>query len=172
MKTKTDEHIMELVAAGALEHLSILFNRYHKHVYNFIFKMSGNRDLSEDITQEVFYKIVKYRSSYNGGSFKTWMFTIARNSLASHFKKNKQLVAIDKESLSISTDTGGGEDSTQLQYALAQLSETDREVIILNRLQEIKYEELAVMLNSTPGAVKTKVCRALDKLREAYFKHI
>ncbi len=57
---------------------------------------------------------------------------------------------------------------SDLHLAISQLDASDRELVILNRLQEIKYEELAEIVGSTPGAVKTKVCRALGKLKTIY----
>ena len=78
---------MQEVARGALDSLEELFDRHHKHVYHFLLKMSGDVMLSEDLTQEVFYKVMKYRETYNNGRFVSWLFTIARNSLKTHMKK-------------------------------------------------------------------------------------
>ena len=88
METLSDEMIMQKVSEGNLDLLKILFDRHHKHVYNFLYKMSGDRMLAEDLTQDVFYKLIKYRNSYNNGSFLSWMFTIARNSLKTYYTRN------------------------------------------------------------------------------------
>ena len=88
MKELTDESLMQQVANGNLDILKVLFERHHAHVYNFLYKMSRDKMLSEDIAQEVFYKVMKYRSSYNNGNFVSWLFTIARNSLHTHFRRN------------------------------------------------------------------------------------
>ncbi|MEM9363026.1 MAG: sigma factor, partial [Bacteroidota bacterium] len=77
METLTDEILMQKVATGDLDLLKLLFDRHHTHVYNFLYKMSGDRMLSEDLTQDVFYKVIKYRGSYKNGSFVSWLFTIA-----------------------------------------------------------------------------------------------
>ncbi len=171
MEKLTDEILMKKVAQGNLDVLKILFDRHHKYVFNFLFKMCGDRMLSEDITQEVFYKLMKYRSSYNNGKFVSWLFTIARNSLHSHYRKvskNEDMNAIDLK-LVITEDEA--KDYSDLHSALNQLESSDRELLILNRLQEIKYNELAEIVGSTPGAVKTKVSRALQKLKTLYFKN-
>ena len=89
LKQQTDEQLMREVAHGDLDKLRFLFERHHVYLYNFLYKMSGDTTLSEDITQEVFYKIIKYRSSYKNGKFVSWMFTIARNSLATHYTRDK-----------------------------------------------------------------------------------
>lgn len=165
---------MQKVATGNLDLLKVLFDRHHKHIYNFLYKMSGDRMLSEDLTQDVFYKLIKYRASYKNGSFVAWLFTIARNNLKSHFTRNhKNHEDIDiLEYKQLESQENKQEDYTHLQNALNKLDATDRELVILNRFQEVKYEELAEIINSTPGAVKTKVCRALKKLKTIYLENI
>ena len=64
------------------------------------------------------------------------------------------------------------EDYSHLHKALQQLVASDRELVVLNRFQGIRYEELAEILNSTPGAVKTKMSRALKKLKTVYLQTI
>lgn len=173
MKAFTDEELMQQAAEGDLDSLKILFERHHHHVFNFLNKMTGDRMLSEDLTQEVFYKIMKYRTTYARGRFVVWMFTIARNSLNTYYRRNKghheSLDEQDEKLLKVTNVEP--EDYTQLQWALDQLEAPDRELLILNRLREIKYNELAEIMNSTPGAVKTKVCRALKKLKVVYFEN-
>ncbi|TMM58668.1 sigma-70 family RNA polymerase sigma factor [Maribacter algarum] len=172
MEQLTDEILMAKVANGNLDLLKILFERHHKHVFNFLHKMCGDRMLSEDITQEVFYKLMKYRTSYNDGKFVSWLFTIARNSLNTHFRrvsnKTEDIETIDYK---VAVHEEVKQDYSDLHLAINKLDASDRELVILNRFQEIKYEELAEIVGSTPGAVKTKVSRALKKLRAIYFKN-
>lgn len=171
MEKLTDEILMSKVANGNLDVLKILFERHHKHVFNFLHKMCGDRMLSEDLTQEVFYKLMKYRSSYNNGKFVSWLFTIARNSLNTHFRRvtytSNDLDGLDK----LVAEEEEKKDFSDLHLAINQLDPSDRELLILNRFQEIKYEELAEIVGSTPGAVKTKVSRALKKLKTIYFQN-
>ncbi len=171
--SETDEELMARVAGGELSELKTLFERHHLHLYNFLYKMSGDKMLSEDIAQEVFYKVMKYRNSYNNGKFISWMFTIARNSLSSHYKmaKGKYTGLEGLEYKLTENDTVQTEDYSHLQSALNSLSSTDRELLIMNRFQEIKYQELAEIMESTPGAIKTKVSRAIQKLKKIYFEN-
>ena len=172
MEKLTDEILMSKVANGNLDVLKILFERHHKHVFNFLHKMCGNRILSEDLTQEVFYKLMKYRTSYNNGKFVSWLFTIARNSLNSHFRRaSDNYDEIDTLDYKLVANEEEKKDYSDLHLAINQLDPSDRELMILNRIQEIKYEELAIIVGSTPGAVKTKVSRALKKLKTIYFQN-
>jgi len=174
LEERSDESLMAEVANGNLDQLKILFERHHVHVYNFLYKMSRDKMLSEDIAQDVFYKLMKYRSSYNGGNFVSWMFTIARNNLKTHYRRN-QTKNEDLNVLEYRTTENNeekNEDYSHLQKALAKLDPSDRELLVLNRFQQIKYAELAEIVGSTPGAVKTKVSRALKKLKTVYFENI
>lgn len=174
MKESTNEELMAAVSDGDLDLLKVLFERHHVHVFNFLYKMCGDKMLSEDLTQEVFYKLMKYRTSYNNGNFTSWMFTIARNSLKTHFRRGKDhhesIETVAYKLVTVQKDTH--ETYTHLQTALSRLSATDRELIILNRFQEIKYQEIAEIIGSTPGAVKTKVSRAIQKLKAIYFTEL
>lgn len=175
MKHLTDEELMLQIANGKLEVLSFLFDRYHLRIYNFFNKMVQNRMVSEDLTQDVFLKIIKYRTSYNHGNFAAWIFTIARNIFSSYYQKTKkersQLIDDDKlqddETLASESNE---EELDYLQKALLQLSNSDRELIVMHRFQEIKYEQIAQIIGSNENAVKVKVHRALKKLKDIYFE--
>ena len=164
---------MTSVANGELDTLKILFERHHVHVFNFLYKMCGDKMLSEDLTQDVFYKVMKYRSSYNHGNFISWLFTIARNSLKTHFKKNRDHDDIENISYKLVVENEDRpEEYSQLQNALSKMNAADRELLVLNRFQDIKYKELAEITGSTPGAIKTKVSRALKKLKTIYLNEL
>ncbi|NHF60382.1 sigma-70 family RNA polymerase sigma factor [Flavobacteriaceae bacterium TP-CH-4] len=165
---------MQQVANGNLDMLKVLFERHHVHVYNFLYKMSRDRMLSEDLTQDVFYKLMRYRKSYNNGNFVSWMFTIARNSLNTHFRRNKENNEnIDTVEFRLANMPEEKEEAySHLHMALEKLEASDRELVIMNRFQGIRYAELAHIVGSTEGAVKTKVNRALKKLKTIYFENV
>ena len=173
----TDEEIMLNVAQGDLDQLRHLFDRYHLRIYNFFQKMVRNQAASEDLTQDVFAKVIKYRHSYKQGNFASWIFTIARNIFSTYYQKQKK-----ERSHMINDDvTGSGEvlitesneeELNHLQRALLKLSNSDRELIVMHRFQEIKYEQIAEIIGSSEGAVKVKVHRALKKLKQVYFQTI
>ncbi|WP_442264607.1 RNA polymerase sigma factor [Tenacibaculum sp. ZS6-P6] len=177
MKHLTDEKIMMAVANGELNKLSILFDRYHVRIYNFFQKMTHNKMVSEDLTQEVFIKILKYRTSYNNGNFASWLYTVARNIFSSYYQKQKKersnIIEDDflnsEEKLFIDSNK---EDLEHLQRSLLKLNEKDRELIVMHKLQEIQYEQIAQIVGSSENAVKVKTHRALKKLKEIYFQSI
>src|SRR4051812_17463166 len=86
----TDETIMEAVKDGNLQQASLLFDRYHKRIFNFLARMTMDRDLAEDLTQNVFLRIIRYRTSYRQGlKFQSWIYQIARNVFSDHYQANK-----------------------------------------------------------------------------------
>lgn len=136
--------------------------------------MTKDKDLSKDITQEVFYKVLKHRETYKQNKFSSWIYAIARNLCKDHYKilnktqrlNDKDLNKIYKINDTISEPIGN---IRQLNFALEQLGNTDRELIVMGKYQGLKYHEIAEITNSTLGAVKTKMHRAMQKLKDAYF---
>ncbi|OSY89054.1 hypothetical protein WH52_02990 [Tenacibaculum holothuriorum] len=168
---------MLAVADGELKKLSVLFDRYNVRIYNFFNKMLQNKMVSEDLTQEVFIKVLKYRTSYKNGNFTSWIYTIARNIFSSYYQKQKKersnIIEDDllnsEEKLHTESNT---EELEHLQKSLLQLNSSDRELIVMHRFQEIKYEQIAEIIGSSEGAVKVKVHRALKKLKDIYFQTV
>ena len=86
----TDEILMIAVRDGDLAKLGLLFERYHTALFDFLSRTTGDRAAAEDLVQDVFVRILKYRRTYRDHScFETWMFRIARNSRADHFRKRE-----------------------------------------------------------------------------------
>lgn len=177
MKHLTDEDLMLAVANGNLDTMSILFDRYHVRIYNFFNKMIHNKMVSEDLTQDVFIKILKYRTSYKNGNFASWIYTIARNIFSTYYQKQKKertnIIEDDKlNSKEVESSENNKEELEHLKVALLQLNNSDRELIVMHRYQEIKYEQIAEIIGSSENAVKVKVHRALKKLKNIYFQTV
>lgn len=174
MEKFTDEELMQRVMQGDLDMMSYLYNRYHLKIYNFSFLMTRDKDVSKDITQEAFYKVIKYRKTYKNARFSSWIYTIARNLCNDYYrtlKKTEQPV-YDLQLVAERAETTENEtigNIAQLNAALNQLNISDKELIIMSRYQGMKHREIAEITNSTAGAVKTKIHRALYKLKDVYF---
>jgi RNA polymerase sigma factor (sigma-70 family) len=168
---------MNKVKDGDLDNLGLLFERYKKPLYGFFYGMHRNSELSEDLVQNVFIRILKYRTVFRGdGEFRTWMFHIARNVSHDHFRK-KRIDAKDSiedwqdrigSSENRFTDYQKEDDMESLSLALEKLPEDKREVLLLSKYQEKKYKEIAELLGCTESAVKVKVFRALQELKTLY----
>jgi len=168
------------VKAGDVEKMGLLFERYHRALYNYLFHMTRQKEVSEDIVQNTFFRMLKYRQSFTGkGEFRTWMYHVARNVMNDHFRKNKRTpVHRDLAELeeridgSISPDdfSSKKEELKRLGEALMELDGDTRELLILCRFQGLKYQEIARILDISEGAVKVRVHRALHQLKDQYFK--
>ena len=166
------------VRDGDIDKLGLLFERYKKPLFGFFYGMNKDADLSEDLVQNVFFRILKYRYLFRGeGDFKTWMFHIARNVRHDHFRKNK--ISHQKESLehwqerlgsdeNRSTEFQQDEEKQLLSMAMDRLPEDKREILLLSKFQDKKYKEIGEILGCSEGAVKVKVFRALQELKEVY----
>ena len=165
---------MTLVAKGELDEMRHLYERYKGRIYSFSLMMVRDKDLSRDITQEVFYKIINSRHTYKGMKFAPWIYTIARNLCHDQFKLRAKMIAHHSgqehlEDIVEEKQESMGSDEL-LNQALNRLSLEDKEMILMSRFQKLKYTEIAEVANTTVGAVKTRVHRALMKLKVEYFK--
>jgi RNA polymerase sigma-70 factor (ECF subfamily) len=170
--TISDEELMSQVRSGVGESLGVLFERYRTPLLNFYYKLTGDRGLSEDLVQEVFFRILKYRHSYRPETgFRAWMYQIARNARVDHWRRQKPETSWKPEMSPPVMPEDKAEEAQQhalLHSALLELSEEKREVLVLSRFQDLKYEEIAVLLGCEVNTVKVKVFRALRELREVF----
>jgi RNA polymerase sigma factor (sigma-70 family) len=169
-----DEELMSQVRSGVAEMLGVLFDRYQMPLFNFFYKMTANRPMSEDLVQEVFFRILKYRESYRPGTpFRAWMYQIARNARVDSFRRQRPEVSWEPEMEPsvVAQDSAQQKQETQMLYrALLQMPEEKKEVLILSRFQGLKYEEIAQLLGCEVNTVKTRVHRALQELRELFHR--
>ena len=168
----SDEELMAQVRSGVGEMLGVLFERYHVPLFNFYLKLTGSRPLSEDLVQEVFFRILKYRHSYRPETgFRAWMYQIARNARIDHFRKHRPENSWEPEMSPAVAPVDTAQQSQEallLHRALMQISEDKREVLVLSRFQDMKYEEIAQLLGCEVSTVKTRVHRALQDLRQIF----
>lgn len=180
MKKESDESLMIAVKKGDIDSMAPLFENYQVRLYNFFIRLTYNRDLSQDLTQNVFYRIIKYRHTYNPEfKFRTWMYQMARNILADHYEKNKIITSdyyeADKFSGNIENNfekIKKQERHQALYEAMSKLSDEQKELLILSRFQGLKYEEISRINETSVGAIKVKIHRAINRLRELYFENV
>jgi len=177
-RATTDNELMLQVRDGDISKLGILFERHHVKLYNFLVRLTNRRDTSEDMVQDVFVRIMKYGQSFRGEApFTVWMYQLARNAAADHFRKWKNEIRSDgvtdervDEEPTAGDNLVKAEQSDLLKRAMALLSAEKREVLILSRYQELKYEEIGAILDCPVGTVKARVHRALQDLKREYEK--
>lgn len=180
MDTLNDNTLMLLVKAGDLDRMSLLFERHNRALFGFLFRMTQRREASEDLVQNVFYRMLKYRHNFAIDShFTGWMYHIARNELKDMVKKrgagehydqlddHQELMA---DGQSVDEQLEKKEAHQELSKAILRLNERDREILILSRFQELKYAEIGELIGITPGAAKVRVHRAVRELKQIYLQ--
>lgn len=175
MKSMEDEQLMRDVRAGEIAKLEMLFDRHSRALLHYYLHLTGNRAVSEDMVQEVFFRILKYRHTYRTEStFRAWMFQIARNVHADHAGKTKAEVAMPDDFSATSDEVSADrqvqkkQETALLHRALAALPQDKREVLIMSRFLELRYDEIATVLKCETGTVKVRVYRALRELGDRF----
>lgn len=160
------------VKQGHRDAMGLLFERHHRTLFGFYYQLSRQADLSEDLVQNVFYRMLKYRHTFSGeGKFTTWMFHLARNVWADHYKKQKKMPTDQIEHNQVlweEINTAQEDQISLLQKALDFLSPERKEVLLLSRYQGLRYQEIAQLLNCSEANVKVKVFRAIQDLRKIF----
>lgn len=165
------------VKHGDLDRLGLLFERYKKPLYGFFYGLNKDAELCEDLVQNVFFRILKYRYLFRGdGNFKTWLFHIARNVSHDHFRKNKmrktEAVEQHEDRIGIheahTVHLQKEEELQLLNLAMDRLPADKKEILLLSKYQEKNYAEIGEIIGCTEGAVKVKVFRALQELKIVY----
>ena len=167
----SDEELMAQVRSGVGEMLGVLFERYHVPLFNFYLKLTGDRPASEDLVQEVFFRILKYRHSYSRKRLPRLDVPDRPQRPCRLLRKRRPETSREPEmSPSVApVDTAQqSQDALLLHSALMQISEDKREVLVLSRFQDLKYEEIAQLLGCEVATVKTRVHRALQDLRQIF----
>ena len=177
MEALSDNVLMMKVKDGDLDRLGLLFERYKRPLYGFFYGLVREQNLSEDLVQNTFLRILKYRHLFRGdGDFRAWMFHIARNVNHDNYRKNRLNLKDDLEKWqdrlshgeNRSTEIQHEEEHQMLSMAMERLPEDKREILLLSKYQEKKYQEIGEILGCSEGAVKVKVFRALQELKVIY----
>ena len=184
-----DETLMMLYAKGRHEAFEVLLQRHERGIHNFILRSVNNRARAEDLTQEVFFRVIRSAPKYKTSArFTTWLYTIARNICIdqSRRKANKLEVSLDRpvargdqdgrdrtfmESVGDQAASSGGvelvrqEFRNRLKVALDALPEEQREVFLLREVSGLKFREIADVVGVPENTIKSRMRYALETLR-------
>jgi RNA polymerase sigma-70 factor (ECF subfamily) len=162
---------MRQVRGGRTAALATLFERHHARLYRYCLRMTGNRQASEDLVQDVFMRMLRYKATFRDDSeFGPWMFGIARNACVGHLRRAAvdPVTEYSEREAQADHDPAGEQQNDLLRRALLALPLDRREVLVLSRYEFKTYEEIARALGCSVGAVKVRAHRAIKQLREIY----
>ncbi|MBM7602629.1 RNA polymerase sigma-70 factor (ECF subfamily) [Metabacillus crassostreae] len=151
-----------------------IYELYYTDVYKFLICFTGNKDDAEDLTQEVFIKVIKSYSNFNKESkLKTWILSIAKHTAIDQMRR-KKFYSIFKEIFfsqlpsskkSPDEQIQGNEDRKELYNAISLLKPNYKAVIILRGINEFSIKETAEILGCTESKVKVDYYRSLRLLK-------
>jgi RNA polymerase sigma factor (sigma-70 family) len=176
MESGSDNDVMVEVRSGDVDKLGLLFERHKAALFGYFYRNTHSAEISEDLVQSVFLRILKYKSRFSGdGRFTTWMYHIAHNVYADHFKKINTHANAGDISTAEPEDCETaerrllkGERVQLIEKALRRLSKDQREILVLSRYEGLKYREIAEILGCSEGAVKVRIFRAIMNLKQIY----
>jgi len=187
----TDEEIIILYKNGNEEVFKNLINRYASPLFNFTARLTNRNDAS-DIVQEIFIKIWKNLNRFDErkASFKTWIFTIAKNTTTDFFRKKRNLLFSDMPARRGGEKDNDNEDNNSfaenipdeqilpdialeklqdkefLNDVLNKLEPNYREILLLHYQEEMTFSEISEILNKPLNTVKSQHRRAIIELRK------
>ncbi|MBI3632361.1 MAG: RNA polymerase sigma factor [Candidatus Vogelbacteria bacterium] len=180
-----DQDDIELIIkakSGDLESFDLIVVRYLKSIFNFTYRLTNSRDDADDTTQETFLKVWKNLRSFDiNKNFKTWLFTIARNTVTDLFRKKKSIPSSffdnnDGENplLNNLSDTeplpdqliSMAEDKKLLEDMLNKIPISYKEVLLLRYIEDLTFEEISEALGRPSNTIRSQHKRGLLLLRK------
>lgn len=149
-----------------------LFSSHADSLINFIYYKSGNRLAAEDIMQEAYVKLWKECAKVGLEKAKSFLYTVANNTFLNQVKHNKVVLKFEKRGHSQITNESPqylleeAEFKAKLEGAIAALPEDQRVVFLMNRIDKMKYREIAEHLNLSVKAIEKRMHKALVELRK------
>ena len=171
----SDEQLMRVLGEGGTAAFGVLFRRHYARVQSLCARLCGGADAADDLAQETFLRALRHRHGFRGDArFTTWLYQVARNVCLQHLADAaRDRAARERWQAEASTDslsaTGEGDlddRAAVVTAAMARLDPSHREVLVLCRLDELSFNDVAAILGCTPGAARVRAHRALRALRD------
>jgi RNA polymerase sigma-70 factor, ECF subfamily len=181
----SDAEIMLRVREGDDTGFSLLVEKYRKQIVHFMFRMSRNQAVAEELAQEVFLRVYRSRQTYRAeAKFSTWLYRIATNLGVNHARDTKhersaQNVYLDQPDAETGTtpdvadktstaeqDMVRDERMAAIRKHVMALPERQRTAVLMHKYQEMDYKEIGAVLKLSESATKSLLFRAYQTLRE------
>ena len=157
-----------------MQDIEQIYEEYFETVNKYLFCLTHNADISEELTQETFYRAVKKINTYKGEcKMSVWLCQIAKNLWYDQCRKNKKITNIKEEDLlceqvmkQIEEKAILAEEKISLYKKMQNLDEKTREVIYLRITGELSFKEIGIILNKTENWARVTFYRGKNKLKE------
>jgi RNA polymerase sigma-70 factor, ECF subfamily len=169
-----EKALVERAKAGDTEAFGALYTHYLTPIYRFIFFRVEDETIAEDVTEDVFVKAWEALPRYIIGDhpFVTWLYSIARNSIVDHHRRNKKYAPLSAGALRMLHMPGVSPEehaevqrnASMLVEALLHLTEEEQQIIILRFVEDLSHSEVGAIMGKTEGACRVIQHRALTNL--------
>jgi RNA polymerase sigma-70 factor (ECF subfamily) len=172
MDQKNEAEIVARVLKGDRQAYALLVDEYKSPIYNLAYRMTGNLEDADDLTQETFIRAYQYLWRYDTSKkFFTWLYTLALNLIRNHFKKNKYNKSSEELSANLLADKNPSPETElietqEISVYLLRLEDESRALLIMKFHQGLTFEEIAQITGKSISAVKMRIYRGLEKLKE------
>lgn len=181
---QSDADLMLEFQRGDRQSFEKLVLRHQMGLFNFFYRLTGQRELAEDLTQEVFFRVYSHAQNYvRRAKFTTYLYRVAKNAWIDHIRRVKRrgrMASLDREDhegrnlydrlhaeAEDPDEALRREDQARLiEDALASLSEDQRLCFVLSEVQGMKYAEISETLDIPVGTVKSRMHVAVRRLRD------
>jgi len=169
--TDTDRELVEQALDGSLEAFNLLVWRWQRHLYNFLLRLTGDRSVAEDISQEAFLRsYLNLKDLRERERFASWLFRIAVNLYHSD-RRRASLPTTDVADTAVWSDPAGGVHPVPRETRLAirslvfRLKPELRAVVLLRFFHGFQFDEMAMILDCPVSTLKSRLYKAVDELR-------
>lgn len=158
----------------------VLYSRYYEPIFRFVYQRTSDESLTADLCSQVFLKAMQnlHKYSYKGVPFSAWLFRIASNEIAQHFRKTKKNRVVTIEDQNISDIEDEYEDKAELEVNIGILKEViqhlkpeEVQILELRFFEKRAFKEIADILDITENNAKVKIYRLLQKMKKRFSKH-
>ncbi len=169
--------LIKRIQKGDAEAFGQLYDRFHDQIYSYVLRQVGSKSDAEDITAGVFLYVLEKIDDFTwrGAGFAAWLFRIARNDVLDYFRRqgtsSREIALTDEvadrpSELRVDQQAETAADEEELRQAIGQLSDEQRQVILLKLMMNFSNRQIGEVLGKSEGAIKALTHRALLALRK------
>lgn len=166
-----DNLILKQIKEGQTDKFGLLYDKYIRQVYDFIYYKTQHKETAEDLTSITFAKAMKGLNGFKEGNFRAWLYRIARNSVIDHYRAKREERNINDfwdlaDRIDLEVDTENKLKIEELNKYLKSLQPEQREIIILRLWQGLSYAEIAQITGKKEPSCKMMFGRTINKIRQ------
>ncbi|KKW00944.1 MAG: hypothetical protein A2898_02170 [Candidatus Kerfeldbacteria bacterium RIFCSPLOWO2_01_FULL_48_11] len=173
MDAARERSVLEACQRGDTEMFGELYDAYIEKIYSFIFYRTSHRETAEDLTSVTFTKALEHISTFRGGSFSSWLYRIARNTVTDHYRTSKNVTSLD-DAIAVMAGKSDVEDSErrliieQVKQYLHTLKQEHQDVVLMRIWDDLPYERIAEITGKSEANCKMIVSRSLSSIRKQF----